>query len=268
MSLLFTASSQAPSGGKFAPNIGYYGKSGIIIRSYGELFTDRYGTSSCSAEYSTRAPDYRSLPGMGARHPVFTGIKMTKRRLAFEGAFAVAYCEYEGLEATGSFGFSDDQSPPVYELVRSVSDDPIETHPRFTQSNFAGTPQSPQNGAVFLGPDGLKSTDPKVAKFSHFAYQKDDGTESALFGVRTYLNSTEPIWRETITYRASRTSWKNSLGDVGRFSDPGGDPPKAPTGYQWMLLSLQSVERGDAVVVTREWQAVRASAERAIIYGS
>jgi len=226
-------------------NLDFYGKD-LVIENPGELMTDRYGLSTCTTVW--RAPadfPFGSLPGIGAVHPLYGGLAMERRRVQKQEGYYTVTGEFAGLLAPAT------RSDSVFELSIGVQDEPIVSHPNF-KSAIGGTPSNPLHGAVFLGPDGLPSTDDGTANFAYFSNTSD------FAGIESYLAADFMTWRERFVC--------NFLvyGSIGRIQAPSGPAPPATN---WLLICVSFEQRATALFVTNEWRAGGRRGWNSAIYG-
>lgn len=127
-----------------------------------------------------------------------TKLKCVEASGSLNGVVAQRSLIYKGIPQTG-IGETT--------IKASLSKEPIETHPDFEE--FAGTPDSPVNNAIF-NDDGT---------FSHFKSVEEDcpltETGQTKFGVKYYLEPSLTV--EQTKYKASETYDKP---DTGKIEDP------------------------------------------------
>jgi hypothetical protein len=203
--------------------LSFYGLAGLWIESYGNLVTDIYGLSTATSVYVARTGSgFTSTPRMLSPHPVWNFMHLEKRTITIDYGFTRFVCEYAGFEGA---------PVPIIEWSSGVSSEPIETHPDF--ENFAGTPSSPNNGAVFLDTETQKITnDNTKGKFAYF--RSDTGNDFA--GVTTYL-SPYKIKRET-----RLQTFPLSTSNVGQKEG------------NMLVMAISSTQRGIVYQNTKEWR--------------
>lgn len=208
------------------------------INQISERFdTDRFGVDTI--ELLVEVPD-SLFPGSilqdFAPHPRFSSMALQRRsgQRSKPGWWSVSY-QFEG------FLFSLPE--PTYELVASLSMEPLQTHPDFVQ--MAGTPAAPLNGAIFIDPDNLFRSEKENAIFKEFA---NTGGANIKSGVDSYM---EPgaEWRETRFSVARPTGLKS----VGSIDTPNGSPP-ALSGRDWLLWSETYFRRGHIYQIQTTWK--------------
>ncbi len=219
----------------------YFGQSGLILEAIGEIVTDRYGLDTGKVYWKAPRDSALSVaPSLLAGHPMATHMKMERRTVQFDAGFARIIGDYAGI--TGA------DTTPIYELVGGVSEEPIQTHPDF--ADIAGTPDQPENGAIFVDENGYVSFDPDRATFSHFAAVLN-GEKNPLAGVTAYLDPAQVVWRKTWVTRQR----PGDISQLGEIDGPEGSPPSLGGGKNWLYYSLRYEQRGEVYQVTKEWKA-------------
>lgn len=125
-----------------------------------------------------------------------------------------------------------------YQLDVSLSNESIETHPKF-KTVIA----TESNGAQF---------DATTGEFQgFFKYPKDGLTVSneEWIGVRDYL-APGVIWRET-SYGGD---YSGVLSGIGKIDTPPGPCPSAPSGMNWLYVGGSASRQGGLMVRRREWR--------------
>lgn len=210
-----------------------FGTDGLIVQDPGELNTDRYGLSTITTVW--RAPaDYPegSWPQIFSSHPLHGWAQLDRRRVSIQGGQTIITGEYAGVEN----GTSDS----VFELTVGVQDEPIVSHPQFV-SAIGGKPSSPLNGAVFLDPDGVITTNDEIGQFAYFK------VGSSFAGIESYLAADFITWRQRYC-----TNFLILNNDIGHISTPSG-PWISPS--NWIKISSNVERRGAAFMVCHEWRA-------------
>jgi hypothetical protein len=258
-----------------AQYLDFFGQSGISMEDAGTLVTDRAHLATCTATLRIRrdqwnGSDMNTLGNIGASHPIFTFVTMENRELSIQGPWAYAKCKYAGIESQ----YSINGTPPQYELIIGVSESPIATHTKFNQTNFAGTPMAPKNGANFRSvrfPNSVASETSPSLTSAFFVFDSFDvftgGATPALnpfAGVTSYLEA-NMTWRK---------SWKMdhypTASDINHVGDIDGSPPQAPTlnsPRTWLNMGVScSHQRGSAYFWTQEWRASGRRGWNTVIY--
>ncbi len=242
-----------------------------MVRDHGELMTDRTGLDTCTAVFSVPQADWASLPRVNSAHPIFTYITMERRRLKFIDGYAVATCDYAGFDDTGSGGGG--YSQPVYELVVGLSEEPIETHPKFVE-DIGGTASDPINGSMWEHQgtrvwtwDGADNNpgDNNGWQFKGFLVLNADGSLNDFAKIETYLSTTNMTWRKTWNVRATI----NSIRNAGKIDSPPGGPPDIDNGgdINWLNMGVTQTRRGSAYQLTQEWRASGRRGWNETVYG-
>lgn len=152
-------------------------------------------------------------------------------------------------------GLSKDPTDRVVSFPASTSTEPIETHPDFATASMAGTPDDPQNGAVFTFDDDGNPT-------SFAGFNKDDAPDE-LRGVRSYFTSTIICRATYYTRTPPRFSALGKIvGSLPNIPDIGGV-------VNWLQLAPSSEQIGTARLwrVTEEFLGSGPNGWSEIIYG-
>jgi hypothetical protein len=212
------------------------------ITQLGESFsTDRFGVDTI--QLIVRIPDNlfpQQVLADYAPHPRFGNMLLSKRdgQRGDPGYWNVTYT-FEGF-------LDEEPEEPTYELVGSLSQEPIETHPDFA-TVIAGTPASPKNGAIFVDPESRKQSEATNAVFKEFSNNPDPGKKTKA-RVDSYLEPSVE-WRET---KFQRTR-PNSVTSLGNIQEPAGSPPTLSP-RDWIVWSYSYVRRGALYQVTTTWR--------------
>lgn len=239
----------------------YYGNDrSLIVESYGTLNTDYTGLATATAIYTTRRDQWSRFPNIYTKHPIFSFMLMSSRKVSIDGAFARAECEYGGFQAdqNENGGFT----PPVYELVVGMSEEPITVHPKFT-TNIAGTPTAPLNGAVFIN---VKTKDVSTvitpttnAGWRFYEWEYD----SKYYGVERYLDAGNVTWRKTQNAYYTYTA----ISRAGTVETPEGPAPRLNQNRNWLNMGTTITRKGAAVQMVTEWRASGRRPWNSTIYG-
>jgi len=236
--------------------IDYYGSKLVELEDPGEVTVAKNGIASCVAVFRVPAANWSILPGRGSVHPIFRTIQAITMTIALKGPFAYGTLQYEGSDPTGGGG--QDGEEAVYELVRGVSEDKIETHKDF-DSLIGGTATAPLNGAIFRDVKTGVSTSKSQDSNENKVFDKFE-LSSKYKGVESYLNASQMTWRKSWVTHANPTSATRA----GKIGTPEGQAP-AINGT-WLNMGLTSTKRGSVYQVTEEWRASGKDGWDAIIY--
>jgi len=150
--------------------------------------------------------------------------------------------------------------PPIYELDRATGNEPLDTHPKWV-TDIAGKPSAPKNGAVWVGPDGTKTTDDATGKFDHFSATLTGGAKNPWVGKEDYLVPNSLFKKTYVSH-----SPPSDLGNVGKISTPDGPAPAPPSGYAWFYLGETSTDQAALYHITGSWRLVPYDDSTKIIY--
>lgn len=202
----------------------------------GERFeTDRFGVDILML--SLRIPDERfpqDLLPISANHPRFNSLALSKRggTRDIPGWWRVDYT-FEG--------FTGDKLPePTYELSTTLSQEPIQTHPRF-ESHIAGTPSNRLNDSYWVDPTTRLDSEDSTAVFVEFKKGRKAGVDS-------YMNPGAE-WRETSFSKTEPTSFVN----IGDIDTPSGNPPDVGD-RDWLYWAETYSKRGRIYQITKVWR--------------
>lgn len=201
--------------------------------------TDRYGvdTMELVVKISDQLFPQQILADFSP-HPRFSQLLLSKRdgQRSEPGWWTVSYT-FEGF-------LNGEPEEPTYELVGSLSQEPIQTHPNFAE--IAGTPAAPKNGAIFIDPESLRQSESTNAIFKEFA--NVNGAVNPKAGVDSYLEPSVE-WRETRFSRSRPTT----LTGLGNIQTPNGSPPNLSP-RDWIYWSETYVRRGGVYQITSTWK--------------
>jgi hypothetical protein len=222
-----------------------------------DVQTSRTGIDTATIEYEV--PDSvfpQALSTIDQEHPRFPGLKLTNRSMTRGkgGAFWAVTYTYEGLlsrlgDQTAGFDSPESLPPPEYELVGSLDEEPIESHPKFV-SDIAGKPSAALNGAIFVDPNTEVITeDDSIGVFREFKSTLA-GEPNRKGGVSAYKVPTVE-WIETRVTTIQPTDLVN-LGDI---ETPRGNPPNlTASGRSWLLWSHSYRKRGGVFEERTVWK--------------
>jgi hypothetical protein len=213
-------------------------KSQSIRQSEENGSIDRYGVDMLTLVEEISADAFpRLVRAKNSVHPRFTSMAVSKISWSRgpHGKFYRVTYTYEG--------FLGRLPEPTYVLSSSLSEEPIELHPDFAE--FAGTPSSPNNGAVFIDPEtGKKTTDDNKGVFREFAFSGGDG----FAGIESFL-SPGATWQE-ISFSTNRPS---DLGRLGQIDNPSGSNPSFGSGRNWIYSAADYTRRGGIYEIRKTW---------------
>ncbi len=178
------------------------------------------------------------LPTVFSHHPTFTGLQLSEFSLTqTEATFGRLDLKYEGPNPATPDGALP---PPVYELIRGNSTEPIDTHPAFV-STIAGTPANP-----IIANNPVWNSD---KTFKGFATVLTDGiTRNPKAGVQSYLDSSMTFKKTYLDYNPP-----DDIGVVPRIDQPGSPAPQLTTPRSFMLMNVSWTRRGGIYEISQEW---------------
>lgn len=141
---------------------------------------------------------------------------------------------YAGIINNGGPGISPTtaEDSTVTSCTVSVRQEPIETHPNFNDSDFAGTPDSPNTTNAIFNEDGSFS---KFKADSEFAGLETFLLPSVTFSV-SYVSETPPA----------------SLAGVGSIDTPS-NAPSVKAGYNWLKTGISYSRAGGYYNINEDW---------------
>ena len=242
-------------------NLDFRGNRGIILEDPGTLKISRTGMATCTATFKIVKAQYASLPPLGSSHPIFTFLTLDSSEIALSGAWAVLTGNYVGLQD------KYDDASPTYELVVGLSEEPIETHPKWA-THIGGTATAPINGAIYeksvngqpvtVQRGGGTTNNNMGFLFKGFEITYDPVTKTAKtdklndFAKTThYLSACQVTWKRTTTRKASATQ----IAKVGYIDTPKGPAPSLPSPRKWLNMGITQSQTGQVYQVSEEWRA-------------
>ena len=152
--------------------------------------------------------------------------------------------------STGSAATAADLA--VYEVVATAVEEPIASHPAFTQSTsgFASSIVNASGGSITEGSStsggAIFNSDGLFVGFTKTANNNFTGVQSFLSPRITY--------RKTYTQNTKPSSGiTQTLGYI--YSNPAGDQPTLASGRNWLLTALNWRQSGKAYEVSEEYLA-------------
>jgi hypothetical protein len=161
-------------------------------------------------------------------------------------------------EVTQTYTGGDASAPDVYEVVASVSEEPIASHVAFTASTGIYTTSIVNASGGAITQDSGASGGAIFTTAGQFVEFTKTAT-NAFFGVQSYLSP-------QITYRRIYSAGTVPSSGITTqvsliFSTPDGDPPTIASGRNWLLTSLVWKCNGNQVTgagqyeITKEFRA-------------
>lgn len=188
--------------------------------------TSKDGVSKVIRKYSW--PTDMPFLAIDTVHASFPGMVLTdiSYELASNKVFYEVSYTYEGDQADTDGSGSSFEPRTTTEIRVSAQEEPISTHPKF--SDFA----TEENGAKF-DKDGL-----------FLGFSKG----SPYAGITSYF---APGAEYSVT-TTSRTGGA-SLSEVGKINSPSG-APSVPSGYNWLFMGITQTKHGTVTSTSRVWK--------------
>ena len=242
-------------------NLDFHGNRGLILEDPGTLKTSRTGMATCTAVFKIVKAQYGNLPRIGSSHPIFTFLTLESSEISLSGAWAVLNGSYTGIEA------QYDDSSPTYELVVGLSEEPIETHPKWA-THIGGTAKEPKNGAIYEKiANGVPHTVQKGGNtapsnmgylFKGFELTFDPVTKTAktekmneFAKITHYLSACQITWKRNSTKKLTASEIRH----VGYIDTPKGPAPTLPSPRKWLNMGITQSQTGQVYQVSEEWRA-------------
>lgn len=229
--------------------ITYYGKAETDGAS--PLVMDRYGLWTATFTRTVKTEEVASkFPRRKMDHPVYPWLQLEGARMNHRGPWTDIMMDFAGIR--------DNETEPEYELMGSLSTEPIEAHPDFEDIlSTAGLvlEKASQNPAGVLDDDGQFRGFPKSVK------ESDTDGVAELFGVDSFLYP-GAVWRKTYMTRRRPSDVKN----LGRVDTPEGNPPTFDGGRNWLFHDFNYKERGKTFAVIKEWKLSGFGGANPLIY--
>lgn len=200
--------------------------------------TDRAGVDTIELVVDIHQDDFpQQMLADFSPHPRFSTMALSKRsgQKINPQWYRVAYT-FEGF-------LSGAPPDPTYELIGSLSQEPIQTHPDF--ATIAGTPAAPLNNALFVDPDTGWKSEKANAIWKEFS---NTGGANRKAGLDSYLVPGAE-WRET----SFETSEPATLENLATIASPRGNPPSL-AGYDWLVWGQTYQRRGYTYQVQTTWK--------------
>jgi len=149
-------------------------------------------------------------------------------------------------EVTHTYTAGDSSAPEVYEVVASVSEEPIASHPAFTAGGFgiySTSIVSAAGGAVTSGSTTAATGGGAVFDESGGFLRFNNNATNNFFGVQSFLSPQVSYRRIYSAGSAPSAGLTQAVGTI--FSSPAGDPPVIPSGRNWILASVNWKNNGN-----------------------
>jgi hypothetical protein len=154
-------------------------------------------------------------------------------------------------EVTRTYTGGDSSAPDVYEVVASLSEEPIASHPAFTAPTgiFASSIVAAAGGSVTEGEGGIGGVvfdaSGGFVKFTNQATNK-------FLGVQSFLSPLVSYRRIYSAGQAPSSSLTSKVGTI--YSTPAGSPPAVPSGRNWILSSLTWKNNGNQLASVGQYE--------------
>ncbi len=232
-----------------------HGSTGLTHTHSSKIVTDRLNLDSGSATFQCLKANWASLkPAIGSVHPYAGHMACERITTTFAPGYAVFECEYAGCSAV-----PPNTEVPIYEIEKSCSEEPIETHPKFV-STIGGKPSSVLHGATFKDYEtGEESKDDARGVFNRFTLLVG-GARNPYAGCEKYLDA-GVIYSKSWAQNGIPTVGT----DVGHIATPSG-APTLDTGRNWLYIGMTVEKRGNSYKVKQSWRASGANGWISAIY--
>ena len=200
----------------------------------GSIVKKNDGTLEASLTFVTEKGDEISFPIIGDSHPDNVALECYNKTITYgDGELITCTCAYFGIDVA--------KTEPVVSYDGGTNNDPIETHPKFGETDetgLAGTAASPKNGAEY---------DSETGQFIGFT--GDDAGD--LLGVQYYLT---PANNVSVTY------WTTTKPNLNRRMSIVAKPEigrktfyKPPNVKNYLLVDMPYRIQGSLYQVTEQY---------------
>lgn len=250
-----------------------------IFGNYNDLVTGGPFTTVGSALTISRARN--------SANPYFTNLLMYNSQVKnAKGGMGWCSLEYRGLDPVYMI-----PPTPIYSLDRSTSNEPIQTHPKWSIASaggspgpIAGTPTNPVNGALFrsVQPNGSFAYNPNVSGMADTGFSANTAqfagwisnsvinvglgnsniTGGSFTGTDDYLLAGQ-TW--TATYVSLSAPTSSDIAGVGFIATPLGSPP-TPAGFSWIYLGCRYTDQAGVFRIDKSWRMFPTNGASQIIY--
>lgn len=216
-----------------------------------QSFTPTYIANQATivAAHAALALGANYVKQIDATDPDFPGLQLEDKQLVFlEGGLAELTLQWEGIT-------SDTIPPAFWRIVRTPSEEPIDSHPRFVAS-IGGDAANPKNGAKFDEETGIFEGFPMTAT-------------AGLRGVSKYLAENIVVIKEYVSLTAPEDNFEIPIRRAPSIdeADRGIETvPAIPAGYNWLQTDLVYSRRGGAYEIMEEYTASGKGGWNQLIY--
>lgn len=195
-----------------------------------------------------RAELLEVLPARRAVHPLFDWVYEDGTTVS--GLEDDTLCRVEVRYAGAAYVGEDNEeeaNPPEYTLEVSVSEEPLETHPRYVDA----LTEEDIREAVELAKNPPREDDGTLSTVSQtgWAALKSELYDYLLQGFENYRDP-----KATWTKRWVSDARPTDLNEVGKIQTPDGSPPAVASGRNWINAGLRSTERGVVFENEQVWE--------------
>lgn len=214
---------------------------GLVIQPGRTLTLDRYGVIRGQVVYKVDASlAFRLAPSVGSAHPDSAGAYAWNNTIQpIESGLCQITTDYIGL--------ASDPTGYEVEFIGTLSEEPIETHPKFVDS-IGGTADNPLHGASF---------DQETGEFLCFPVDAPNN----LGGVRSYLSPSSTVRVSWYTRNPSSGLWS-----LGNRSYPPGSIPSPPDSRNWLKTNWSRRDFGLIYQISEEYMASGKKGWNTLIY--
>jgi len=214
-----------------------YNDDGLVQSHEMTLVRDQKGFWSGTQVYHCAKDRLATLvPATGTPHPDYEWMSAEGLRVSGEeGGWLKLEVDYTGLIVTET-GDPEADNPPSYVLDLSLSEEPLETHPRYvtlTDDDVQEVVSQAKNPKT--DEDG-KPVPPSTGGWDPLKVELYDNIRRGFDAYR------DP--KVTWTKEWASTSQPDNLNNIGEIFTPDGDPPTPAAGRNWLFAGLQSRRRG------------------------
>ena len=225
------------------------------------LSRDRKGLWTGRQGYYCQKADLINLvPERESEHPDFPFLLCDDVQVTGEekGWCKIEARYYGALSTSDSTSINED-NPPEYSLDLSVSEEPLETHPRYVDNLTVAEIQEAVD----------KATNPPKDKAGELKVVDQAGWGAGKIELYDFLRG------GLVSYRDPKVSWSESwvddempnLNKIGEIvANPAGNPPALAAGRNWLLTGIKMVPRGGIFECSKVYEASGRGGWKTVLY--
>jgi hypothetical protein len=233
----------------------------FVINDEFEITRDERGMWSGTQTFFIRKARLLELmPAARSAHPSFGWMYLGDAVCRGEsGGWVKVDGKYAGVGVVGAEDEEEVVNPPRYTLNTSLSEEPLETHPRYVDNLTVEEIQVASKLAK--DPPVDENKEPIAVDTSDWPAEAVELYDLLRRGVESYRDP-----KVTWTKSWVSTSQPGSLNDVGEIDTPEGSPPSVAAGRNWMNMGLNSSETAGIYENEITWELSGRGGYLAVLY--